>query len=166
MSVRFLGRSKALLAATALTATMAVGCTAGQWEPKAPPAAGVQQDTADGFKVRNLLIIADSTGKAVLEGSIVADRAFTLNDAGYSAEQPDGSWSTAAPLPISQATSEQNKLTLGGPSNAFQAPELTPGRLAVVGLQFDEGAKVQLEVPVYDASHPDFATAWAQATQG
>lgn len=29
MSVRFLGRTKALLAATALTATMAVGCTVG-----------------------------------------------------------------------------------------------------------------------------------------
>lgn len=166
MSVRFLGRTKALLAATALTATMAVGCTAGQWEPKAPPAAGVQQDTADGFKVRNLLIVSDDAGNAVLEGSITANRAFTLNDAGYSAEQPDGTWSTAAQLPISQATSQQNKLTLGGPSNAFQAPELTPGRLAIVGLQFDEGVQIQLEVPVYDASHPDFATAWAEATQG
>ncbi|MEZ5086661.1 MAG: hypothetical protein R2722_10540 [Tessaracoccus sp.] len=141
MSVRFLGRTKALLAATALTATMAVGCTAGQWEPQAPPAAGVQQDQ-DGIKVRNLLIVTDEAGNAVLEGRITADRPFVLSDAAYAAEQSDGTWSDAAPLAIAGGQSEGNTLALGGTDNAFQAAELSPGHLARVGLRFEEGVQI------------------------
>ncbi|HMR48550.1 MAG TPA: hypothetical protein PKE40_05340 [Arachnia sp.] len=165
MSARFLGRTKALLAATALAATLATGCTAGQWEPQAPPAAGVQQEE-DGVKARNVLIVSDEQGNAVLQGTVTADRAFVLTAAGFSAEQPDGTWSEAVELPIAGEAEKGKPLTFGGSEFAFQSPDLHPGLLARVGLSFDEGVKLMLDVPVYDASHPDFATAWAEATQG
>lgn len=162
MSARFLGRTTALLAATALATFLATGCTAGQWEHDAPPAAGVQQEQ-DRIKARNVLIIADDQGKAVLEGTIAADRAFALTTAGFAAERPDGTWGEATSLPFTGEAAKGKSLALGGPAFAFQSPDLSPGRLASVGLNFDDGTQLTLDVPVYAATHPDFAEAWTKA---
>lgn len=155
-------RRAAALVATAALAISLSACTDGHWVPEAPPAAGAQADL-DGFKLRNIGVIADTTGEAILTGAI-ASRDESVEVAGISvaAQLEDGSFGEPALVPFSASIPRGKTLLLEGEPTKFTDAELLPGRLAQVQVQFNTGETVALEAPVISSEHPDFTDAWAQ----
>lgn len=161
--------SKTLRRAAALVVTVALavstsGCTAGQWEYAAPPAAGVQVDEG-GLKLRNILVVTDGDGAGMILGGITSrDEATTILGLGYAAELEDGSFGQPNAVPFTQDIRKGETIILDGADTSFSTSELLVGRLARVSVQFEDGRSVSLSVPVLSAEHPDFVEAWEQAT--
>ncbi len=158
-----LRRTAALVATAALAASLS-GCTAGQWEYGAPPAAGVQADEG-GLKLRNFVVVTDGGGTGMIVGGIASrDEAATVVGLGYAAELEDGSFGELNAVQFEAEVPKGRTIILDGSETTFNTSELLVGRLARVAVQFDGGQSVALSVPVVSAEHPDFADAWAQAT--
>ena len=151
-----------------------------------PPARGINIDVADGPKVRDLLIIANSAGQGRLSASLLSPgRADTLTGVevtvgatpGATASRTPSPAPTApgtpaeSPVPTSQPTAAPavsvplpaDKLVVltgtGAPVVAVNAPGLKPGFTANVKLMFGSGAITEAVVPVVDVSDPIFTTA-------
>ncbi|MFV0429358.1 MAG: hypothetical protein ACK5KO_08035 [Arachnia sp.] len=151
-----------LIATMATLSLLAVGCTAGDWDASVPPGAGVQADSGP-VKVRNLLVISDEDGNAVVSGVITASEAVTLQGVVLAATKVDGTAGEGVAVDFSAPIARGKAIALAGPEVAFVDPELTPGLLAHVTLGFDDGTRVLLEAPVVSAEHDDYAQAWADA---
>ena len=158
-----LRRTAALVATVALAVSVS-GCTAGQWEYAAPPAAGVQVDEG-GLKLRNFMVVTDGDGTGMILGGIASrDEAASVAGLGYAAELKDGSFGQLNAVPFTADIPKGKTIILDGADTTINTSELLVGRLARVAVQFDGGQSVALSVPVVSADHPDFADAWAQAT--
>lgn len=157
-----LRRTAALVATVALAVPLS-GCTAGQWEYGAPPAAGVQVDQG-GLKLRNFVVLTDGDGSGMIVGGIASrDEPAQVVGLGYAAELEDGSFGELNAVPFKAEIPQGKTIILDGSETSFNTSELIVGRLARVAVQFDGGQSVTLSVPVVSAEHPDFAEAWEQA---
>lgn len=156
-------RVSACLAAMALVVGLSSGCTAADWRYEAPPAAGVQAD-AGSVKVRNLMLLADANGDGLLLGSVFASEPVELTVMGLAAEQPDGSFSDPVAVDLAGEVPLQGGLMFGGAESRLEGAELTEGLLARVIMQFSDGSSVDIKAPVLSSTHPDYESAWAQAS--
>ena len=136
------------------------GCTAGQWEYGAPPAAGVQTDQG-GLKLRNFVVVSDKSGEAILVGGITSrDEANEVTAIGVTAQAEDGSFGAQQVVEFSEQIPRGQTVTLDGTRTKFTDPDLILGRLASVTVGFADGQTASLQVPVYSSEHADFAEAW------
>lgn len=150
-------RLRYILAAAALTITLAgSACTVQDWRYDIPVAVGAQADSGP-VKARNILLVTDDDGKAVLLGSVAASEAVTLTHIAIQPETADGSLGevVAVPLPAEVDVPAGEVLNLEG--TPVTGIELLPGRLAMVALQFSDGAQVTLDAPIMTRDQPDYA---------
>lgn len=123
------------------------------------PAVGVNAQTAV-VKVRNLVVVA-TPGSGFLSGSLAAQQNTSLIDVTGSTLKSGGEVST--PLVVSRPVLVNvpggSLVTLTDRALIrVTATDLTPGLLTRLTLSFSQGDPVTLDVPVVDATHPDFAT--------
>lgn len=157
-------RRTAALVATAALAVSLSGCTAGQWEYAAPPAAGVQTDDG-GIKLRNFVVLSDGDGTGMILGGIASrDEPAEVVGLGYAAEKADGSYGELNAVQFTASIPAGKTIILDGAETTFDSSELLVGRLARVAVVLKNGQRISLLVPVLSADHPDFAQAWQQAT--
>lgn len=151
-------RRRSLVAGLGLAALLATGCTAGDWREASPPAAGVQLNVGD-MKLRNLVVVTDDKGSAVLFGAGLSpvDDALT----GMAIVPFDANSKPGEPqITKAQVTFAKNVLT---PTDiAFSDPALKAGLTASVTLQFDKAGTGTVVVPTLASTHPDFKDAWAK----
>ena len=131
------------------------------------PAHGVNVDLQAGegnrqLKVRNLLVVADESGKGVLSASIVSPVADRLVSVEGNAHKMDNS--VGAPLQISGSAVElePNRLAvLTDPEPAFtvSSPDLKPGLTVDLVLNFESGLQAKAIAPVMSAEDPIYASA-------
>ena len=157
-----LGRRVAAIVATAALAVPLSACTAGRWVYDSPPAAGVQADL-EGVKLRNLMILTDGSSAALLGAIASRDDVVNVTDVAVAPEAEDGTFGQPAPIGFSTEVRKGQTVHLDGTESAVPADGLIVGRLAQVMVQLDNGAVMQLQVPVYSAEHADFADAWTTA---
>lgn len=150
-------RIRTLLAATALTAVLATGCTAGDWHYETPPAAGTQAD-AGPIKARNFVLVTDGTEAALL-GTITSFEAVTLEGAVITPQDETGARGQTTGLAITAEIPRDGALKLDASNAMVSDAALVPGRLAEVTLQFDDGTSITLDVPVLTTEHEDFGNA-------
>ncbi len=163
-----LSRRRALAGAAA--ATVLSACGAPQTLIPYTPAAGVQNgpnaanpNPGDDryVAVRNLLVLVTEKGSGFLSGSLVArNEAVSLRDVSGAPVVTGGALGT--PLVVSGGTRldiPANRIVVltDQPAILVKSPELVAGMTAEIVLTFDKGDAVRLKVPVYAASHPDFA---------
>ena len=153
---------KAAMAA-AVSVALLSGCTAAGWVTEAPPAAGTQAELSSLETARNMMFVVDETGSGVLLGSITAVDAAEVTGITYSAETKDGALGAQQTIEYTAEIPRQGAVKLEGPELAVTNPELTPGRLAAVSIQFAGKGTLDLKVPVYASDHPDFEEAWKEA---
>lgn len=165
MTARKFGARKAIAAAIA-SAALFSGCTQSGWVPEAPPAAGSQTELPSREKVRNLMFVVDDSGQGVLLGAISTVEGAEVADITYAPERPDGTFGEADSLGFSTELGPQGVVQLEGPELAVSNPDLSPGRLADVTVDFAEKGTVSLQVPVYSSEHEDFSDAWQAAVEG
>lgn len=129
-----------------------------------PPAQGINVDVAGGPKVRNLLLIANASGKGQLSASIVAPTtADRLIAVAATPIKPDST--LGAPLTVSAANVTLPAGRMVVLTDTAVAPiivtgaDLKPGVTANVTLTFASGAVQKVVVPVLDAANPIYATA-------
>lgn len=149
-------RIRTLLAAAALTAVLATGCTAGDWSYDSPPAVGTQAD-AGPVKARNLVLVTDEAGQAVLLGTITASENVTLQGGVVTPEDANGGNSESVALVVAGEIPRDGALKLDASNAMVEGADLLPGRLANLTLRFEGGTELTLDVPVYSTEHADFA---------
>lgn len=154
-------RSRLSLAALVVGAAFALG-SCGQPATLFPytPAVGVNAQTST-VKVRNLVVVA-TPGSGFLSGALAAGQGNTsLIDVAGTTLAADGSVSrplvVSRPVLVSVPEGTLVTLTDRAPIRVT-ASDLTPGLLTRLTLSFSTGEPVTLDVPVVDATHPDFAT--------
>ncbi len=157
-----LRRTAAVVASVAFAAALS-GCTAGQWEPTAPPAAGVQTEEG-GIKLRNFVVVSDGEGTGMVLGAIASrDEPAEIAGMGYSAQQEDGSFGEMTAIPFTASIAEGKTIVLDGAETTFTASDLLLGRLVEIAVVLEDGQRISLLVPIMSSEHPDFADAWEQA---
>lgn len=154
---------KAALAA-AVSVALLSGCTASGWVRDAPPAAGSQAELATLEKARNMMFVVDESGSGVLLGTVTAVDPAQITGITYVPETKDGAQGQPQEIAFTSEIPSQGSVKLEGPELAVTNPELSPGRLAAVSIEFAGSGPIQLEVPVYASDHPDFEKAWKEAT--
>jgi len=158
-SVRLGGAVAALCAGLALSGC---GFDAQTLQPYTP-AQGVNTDVQS-VKVRNLVIIANQSGRGRVSASLVATgNADALAAVSGTAHKPDGSQATALTVTGGNVSLPTNKLVVltgdGAPTIGVAASDLRPGLTADLTLQFSSGAQTKLTVPVVSAADPHYAAA-------
>lgn len=154
-------RGRMLLAAAVITAGLTAGCTQGAWVGESPPGAGVQAEAADA-KVRNLMIISDDQGQAVLLGGVAATEPVTLIGVTIAVIHDDGTLGEATGIDLNQEIGAEGLFLFEPEALQFEDSELQLGRTAQVDVVFDDGRRVSLEVPIYSSEHPDYAESWSE----
>ncbi|MBK8459080.1 MAG: hypothetical protein WAS07_02265 [Micropruina sp.] len=123
------------------------------------PAAGVNADQG-AIKVRNLLLIADETGKGVVSASIVSATDDALSGIIATPQKADGS--AGAPLTVAAANVAlpANKLVvLTNPTPIkVTGADLKPGLTAQLTLAFSSGQQVVITAPVMSSSLAEFSS--------
>jgi hypothetical protein len=162
------GKFSARRAAVAAIASVALmsGCTAGGWVAEAPPAAGSQAELSSLEKLRNMMFVVDDSGEGVLLGTISTVERTEVAGITYAPELPDGTFGAEESIDFTADILRQSSVRLEGQEMVVSNPELTPGRLAEVTVQFAGSGPLSLQVPVYSSEHEDFAEAWSSAVEG
>lgn len=156
-------RRLAAVVASAACAVALSGCTQGHWVYEAPPAAGVQADDG-GLKLRNILIVSDANGEAILLGGIASrDASTAVSGITVAPEGKDGAFGNPTRVNVSEDIPKGRTVYLDGSSTRFDDPALELGRLAQVTVTFSTGESVEVKAPVMSSTHPDFAEAWKSA---
>lgn len=124
------------------------------------PAEGVNSSTGP-VMVRNLLIVADNTGRGVVSASLVTYGDDTLTAVAGVPQKPDGAPGsplvvTSTGLPAQLSSNTLVVLTNDPLRIAVTSPDLKPGLLADVTLTFAKAGPVKLVAPVLSASEPEF----------
>lgn len=153
-------RARTLGAAVVLGAALALsGCGFdAQTLQTYTPAHGVNLDTKT-VKVRNLLIVADTSGQGVLSGSFVSEADDTLNSVKGTALKADGSDGSSLSVtggPVAIKKIGITVLTAGDAPVRVSSPDLKPGLLAKLDLSFASGLTQTITVPVLDAADPTY----------
>lgn len=124
------------------------------------PAEGVNS-TSGPVMVRNLLIVADNTGRGVVSASVATYTGDTLTGVTGTPQKSDGSLGsplvvTAAGLPTTLPSNTLVVLTDPPLKVAVTSPDLKPGLLANVTLTFAKSDPVTLSSPVIASDDPAF----------
>ncbi|HMR23002.1 MAG TPA: hypothetical protein PKE46_12775 [Micropruina sp.] len=124
------------------------------------PAEGVNSSTGP-VMVRNLLIVADNTGRGVVSASLVTYGDDTLTAVAGVPQKSDGTPGsplvvTTTGLPVQLSSNTLVVLTNAPVRIAVTSPDLKPGLLADVTLTFTKGGPVKLVAPVVSASEPEY----------
>ena len=124
------------------------------------PAEGVNSSTGP-VMVRNLMIIADNTGRGVVSASLVTYGDDTLIAAAGVPQKSDGTPGsplvvTTTGLPAQLSSNTLVVLTNPPVRVAVTSPDLKPGLLADVTLTFAKAGPVKLVAPVVSASEPEY----------
>ncbi|MFT3970922.1 MAG: hypothetical protein QM695_11780 [Micropruina sp.] len=155
-SLRRIGVSLCIPLALALTGC---GMDAQTLQPYTP-AEGVNSTTGP-VMVRNLLIVADSTGRGVVSASVATYTGDTLTGVSGTPQKSDGSLGsplvvTSTGLPTMLPANTLVVLTDEPVRVAVTSPDLKPGLLADVTLTFAKSDPVTLVAPVMSSSEPEF----------
>lgn len=161
MSAPWTRRGLTWLAAATITVGLTVGCTQGDWRYESVPAAGVQADAADA-KVRNLMIISDDQGQAMLLGAVATTDPVTLVGVTIATMNDDGTLGETNPIDLNEEIPAEGIFLFEPEALQFQDPGLVLGRTAQVEVVFADSRRVTLEVPIYSSEHPDFSDSWAE----
>lgn len=157
-----LRRAAAVVAAAALALSMSA-CTRGGWIPDAPPAAGTQMDSG-GYKLRNIVVIADEAGEAILLGGIHSrDDAAQVTGITVAAEESHQQWGSEVDLGYTADIPRGTSVYLDGSETRFSDPELKQGRLAQVKVAFADSTVMTVDTTVLSSEHKDFAEAFKNA---
>ncbi|GAA4890013.1 hypothetical protein GCM10025789_03090 [Tessaracoccus lubricantis] len=155
-------RFAAIIAAAALAVSMSA-CTRAGWVSDAPPAAGVQTEQ-DGYKLRNIVVVADESGQAILLGGLHSrDDAAEVTGITVAAEEGYETYGEPVDLGFTASIPRGTSVYLDGSETSFSNPELTPGRLAEVVVTFDGATQLSVHTPVMSAEHEDFAESFSTA---
>jgi hypothetical protein len=121
------------------------------------PAHGVNADQG-AIKVRNLLLIADGTGKGVVSASLVSATDDALSGIMATPQRADGSAGPALAVDQPNVPLPANKLVLltGATPIKVSGADLKPGLTAEVKLAFSSGAQVTLVAPVMDSTLAEY----------
>lgn len=124
------------------------------------PAEGVNSSTGP-VMVRNLLIVADNTGRGVVSASLVTYGDDTLTAVAGVPQKSDGTPGsplvvTTTGLPVQLSSNTLVVLTNPPVRVAVTSPDLKPGLLADVTLTFAKAGPVKLVAPVVSASEPEY----------
>lgn len=152
-------RHVGLLAACAMAVLLLTGCNTPGWVPDAVPAGGVDL-TVGKVELRNLVLVADDSGKTVLFGAGHANQADRLVGTVLVPIAADAT--ETAPISVPKDL-EFPKGSLTQTNLVFSDPDLKPGLSAEVTLIFETGGTATTTVPIYASDHPDFAAAYSQA---
>ena len=147
------------IAALALVAGLASGCTAGDWRYEAPPAAGVQAD-AGTVKARNIIVLADAEGEGLLLGSVFTTEPLELTEVSVAAEQGDGAFADPVRVRVTGVVPVNGSLLFGDKDSLVKGADLREGLLANVSMKFSDGTSLMVEAPVIASTHSDYAEAW------
>lgn len=147
------------IAAGALALSAMVGVAGCQYQTLQDytPAAGVNT-AVDGVMVRNLAIVVTGQGEGVLLGTLVVDRADTLQSVNGVALRQHGE--PGAPLQVT-STGEVSvgpgaPVVLLDHAIRISSSDLRPGLTAQVELTFAQAGTVATLVPVMDQQSPEF----------
>lgn len=154
-------RIAAWLATAAFALTTFSGCTAGDWRYDAPPAAGVQEDVDDA-KIRNVMVVSDDQGQAVLLGSVASTQPVELGGIQVAAEAEDGGYGMPVNIEVNASLHRDGIHKLEGSDTQFENPELLLGRLAQVTFLFADGRSAVVQAPIYSSDHVDYAEVWGE----
>lgn len=124
------------------------------------PAEGVNSSTGP-VMVRNLLIIADNTGRGVVSASLVTYGDDTLTSVAGVPQKSNGTPGsplvvTTTGLPVQLTSNTLVVLTNPPVRIAVTSPDLKPGLLADVTLTFAKAGPVKLTATVVSASEPEY----------
>ncbi|MFZ2428694.1 MAG: hypothetical protein WAW71_11185 [Propioniciclava sp.] len=155
-------RGARVLIAAAASALLLSGCgfSAQTLQPYTP-AEGVNTQIGD-VKVRNLVLVSDEEGNGYVSASLVSPTRDTLVTVSGNPVKLDGS--AGAPLTVVGGTPVSltpNKLVvLTDPTAALtvSSPDLRPGLVATVTLQFASGEQQSIQTPVLSPTDPIYAT--------
>lgn len=138
------------------------GCVA-QFQTLQPytPGEGVNADLGSSIRVRNLLVVADTSGKGVISASLVAYVDDTLTSVTGVAQKADGTTGSAlvttpTGLPLTLPANSLQVLTNPPTRLAVSSPDLKAGLLAQITLNFTKAGPITLVAPVLSSSDPDF----------
>ena len=154
-------RMAAWLAAATLGLGALSGCTVGDWNADAPPAAGVSQETTSA-KIRNVMVVADDQGQAIVLGAVYGIEALELGGIQVAAEAEDGQYGMPVNVETQASIGRGKMHVLSAEETQFENPELQLGRLAQVTLIFSNGEQTTLQAPVYSYEHTDYAETFAE----
>ena len=137
------------------------GCVA-QFQTTQPytPAEGVNTQV-DALKVRNLMIIANTSGQGVISASLVSAADDSLASVAGTAQKSDGTAGAALSvtptgLPLALPSNTLLVLTNAPTHIGVSSPDLKPGLLAEVTLTFAKAGPVKMLVPVVSSSEPEY----------
>lgn len=125
------------------------------------PAEGVNAQVGT-VKVRNLVLVSDESGKGYVSASLVS----SVNDAlvKVSGAPVLLSGAAGAPLTVSGGTpvalTANTMAVLTEPTAKVEvsSPDLRPGLLASVTLEFSSGSRETIQTPVLSVKNPNYAT--------
>lgn len=155
-SLRSLAASLCVPLALALTGC---GFSAQTLQPYTP-AEGVNTSLGQ-VMVRNVLVIADTTGQGLVSASLVSYGDDTLTAVAGTPHKVDGSAGsplvvTATGLPLTLKPNKLVVLTDAPLRIAVSSPDLKAGLLADLTLTFSKAGQVKLVVPVLSSDEPEF----------
>lgn len=124
------------------------------------PAEGVNTSVGQ-VMVRNVLVIADSTGQGLVSASLVSYADDTLTAVAGTPQKVDGSAGsalvvTATGLPLAMPPNTLFVLTDAPTRIAVSSPDLKPGLLVDLTLTFATAGQVKVVAPVLSADEPEF----------
>lgn len=152
-------RIASLTAAAAFTVALSAGCTVGDWRYDAPPAAGVQADANDA-KARNIVVISDDAGQAILLGSVVVTQPASVAQISVTALDDQDAPGQTHVFEINADLPFEGVHKLEAANTQFTLPDLLLGRLAEVVVTMGDGRAITMQAPIHSSEHPDFAEEW------
>jgi len=124
------------------------------------PAQGVNQNVGQ-VMVRNLVVIADTTGRGVVSASLVSYADDTLSAVAGVPQKSDGTAGsplvvTTTGIPLTVTANTLFVLTLPPVRISVTSPDLKPGLLAEVTLTFAKAGPLKAMAPVVSSEQPEY----------
>lgn len=155
-TIRRIGVSLCIPLALALTGC---GMDAQTLQPYTP-AEGVNSSTSP-VLIRNLLVVADNTGRGVISASLLTYGDDTLTSVAGVPQKSDGAPGsplvvTTTGLPVQLSSNTLVVLTDAPVKIAVTSPDLKPGLLADVTFTFAKAGPVKLSAPVLSSAEAEY----------
>ena len=125
------------------------------------PGEGVNQQLGQ-VKVRNLMVVADTSGQGVISASVITYEDDTLTAVAGTPQKSDGTAGsplvvTSTGLPLAMPVNTLILLTNAPVRVAVTPPDLVPGMLAEITLSFAKAGEVKALAPVVSSFEPEYA---------
>lgn len=155
-------RGARVLIAAMGTALLLSGCGFGaQTLQPYTPAKGVNAQVGD-VKVRNLVVVSDDSGEGYLSASLVSPTNDTLVKVSGHPIMLNGSAGTPLTvqggIPVALTANRLVVLTEPTATLRVSSPDLQPGLLASITLEFASGAHEAIQAPVLSPEDPVYST--------